>query len=94
MKQHSAQEDELRRYLLDDLTPGERLEVEERLFLDEEYLRMLRATEDELLDEYVYDEMTADERGKVETRFLPGWREDLRLARALKRYASSEPARV
>jgi anti-sigma factor RsiW len=92
MKHYSTQENELRRYLLGDLTLEERLAVEERLFLDVEYLQLLRAAEDELLDEYVYDELAAGERERLETHFLPepGRPSDLRFAKALRRYVSSE----
>lgn len=92
MNQHSTQENELRRYLLGDLKLEERLTVEERLFLDEEYLQLLKAVEENLLDEYAYHELTAGERKKLETHFLPepGRHGDLKLAQALRRYVTSE----
>lgn len=96
MKQHSGDEIDLRRYLLGDLTLEERVAIEERLFLDGDYLQLLKATEDELLDEYVYNELTADERNQLELHFLPepGRLEELKFAKAFKNYVSSEVAPV
>lgn len=92
INQHPTQENELRRYLLGDLKLEERLAVEERLFLDEEYLQLLKGVEEELLDEYAYDELTAGERKQLETHFLleQGRHGDLMLAQALRRYVTSE----
>lgn len=94
MKQQSMDELELRRYLLGELTQDERVRVEARLFLDDEYLSQLKAVEDELADEYAYDELTAREREKFESDFLawPERRVNLRIAQALKRFAASEAA--
>lgn len=90
MKQYLEEEAEIRRYLLDELTTEERVSVEARLFLDDEYLSQLKAVEDELVDDYAYDELDESEREKVRARLLsePGRREDLRIARAFKRYLS------
>src|SRR5689334_7978401 len=90
MKQHLEEEAGLRRYLLGELTTEERVSVEARLFLDDEYLSQLKAVEDELVDDYAYDELAESEREKVKARLLsePGRREDLRIARAFKRYLS------
>ena len=92
MKQHLEDETELRRYLLGELTLKERVLIEERLFLDDDYLLRVKAVEDDLIDDYVYDELTASEREKFETHFLdkPGGRDDLRIAKALKHYIASE----
>lgn len=82
------EEAELRHYLLGELGEQERWAVEERLFLDGEYLLQLQALEDELLDAYVYGDLTPDERGRVERELLsrPGRRADVRFAHALKDY--------
>src|ERR1051326_2924732 len=92
MKQHLEEEAELRRYLLGESTPEERVSVEARLFLDDEYLSLLKAVEDELIDDYAYDELIESEREKVKSRLLsePGRREDLRIATAFKRYLAQE----
>lgn len=92
MKQHLEEEAELRGYLLGELGLEEQVSVEARLFLDEEYLSQLRAVEDELIDAYAYGELAPGEREKVESRLLskPGRREDLRIARALRKYLSHD----
>jgi hypothetical protein len=92
MKQQSQNEEELRRYLLGELPPEDHLSVEERLFLDGEYLLRLQAVEDELVDDYVYDELAESERERFEAHFLskPERHDDLRFARALRKYTSSE----
>lgn len=92
MKQHLEDESELRKYLLGELALKEQVLIEERLFLDDDYVLRVKAVEDDLVDDYVYDELTSGEREKFETHFLnqPGCREDLRIAEALKRYISSE----
>lgn len=94
MKQQTEDDVELRRYLLGELSHEEQLAIEEQLFLDGEYLLRLKATEDELIDDYVYDELTAKAREEFETHFLaqPERHEDVRIARALKRYVSAEAA--
>jgi hypothetical protein len=94
MKQHPGDEAEIRRYLLGELTQEERVTVEARLFLDDDYSSQLEAVEDEMVDEYAYDELPAGEREKFETHFLtrPGRGVDLKVAQALKRFISSEAA--
>ena len=94
MKQQKEDDVELRRYLLGELTHEEQLAIEEQLFLDGEYLLQLKATEDELIDDYVYDELDSKAREEFETHFLaqPERLDDVRIARALKRYVSTEAA--
>jgi hypothetical protein len=96
MKQHLEDEAELRQYLLGELALKERVLIEERLFLDDEYALHVKAVEDDLIDDYVYEELTSEEREKFETHFLekPGGREDLRIAEALKHYIASETEAV
>ncbi|HEV3468186.1 MAG TPA: hypothetical protein VG148_02620, partial [Pyrinomonadaceae bacterium] len=69
------------------------MRVEERLFLDAEYFRQLRAAEDELIDEYLYEGLSAGERERFKDTFLttPERRESLRVARALREYISRNP---
>jgi hypothetical protein len=92
MENYSEDEVNLKRYLLGELTPAEQVLVEERLFLDDEYLLRLQTLEDTLIDDYVYNELPSSEREKFETEFLskPGRREDLRIAHALRRYCAAE----
>lgn len=90
MEQQLEEGAELRRYLLGEATFEEQVSVEARLFLDDDYSSQLSAVEDELIDDYVYDDLAAGERERVKSRLLPkpGRREDLRIARAFKRYLS------
>lgn len=92
MEKHLEEEVELKRYLLGELTQDEQVSIEERLFLDADYLLRLQALEDELIDDSVYDELSASEREKLELHFLsqPGRHDDLKIARALKRYGDSK----
>lgn len=78
----------LKRFLLGELSDGERGEIEERLFADPSYFRQFRAAEDELTDEYLYGDLAADERARFESFFLttPERRESFRVAKALKQY--------
>jgi hypothetical protein len=98
MKQHSEDDIHLKRYLLGELAQEERVVIEERLFLDPEYLLRLQTVEDELIDDYVYDELPLNDRQLFETNVLsrPGRDEDLRIAKALKKYtlAAAGPAVV
>lgn len=91
-EEHQVEGAELRRYLLGELTLEERVLIEERMFLDDEYVQLARAAEDELVDDYANRELTTAERERFETHFLaqPGHRDDLRIAQALKRFLDSE----
>ncbi|MGA9997422.1 MAG: hypothetical protein WBP93_18530, partial [Pyrinomonadaceae bacterium] len=92
MGNYSEDEVNLKRYLLGELPRDEQVLVEERLFLDGEYLLHLQALEDSLIDDYLYDELSLNERERFETQFLskPGRNEDLKIAQALKRYCEAE----
>ncbi|MBV9211645.1 MAG: hypothetical protein JOZ52_13485, partial [Acidobacteria bacterium] len=84
------EEDDLtfRKYLLEELSPEEQSEVEERLFLNAESFQQLEMVEDELIDDYVYGELSPRERERFDNIFLttPERRESLRVAQALSRY--------
>lgn len=92
-KQQEEQESELRQYLLGELTLERQVLIEQRLFLDDDYSYLAQAVEDDLIDEYAYRDLTADERARFEAHFLkwPEHRDDLRIARALKKYTLSPP---
>jgi hypothetical protein len=92
MKQELEEEAEIRRYLLGELTLEERVAVEERLFLDDDYTRLAQSVEDELVDEYAHQDLTSAEHERFESHFLapPEHRDDLKIAQALKRYIDSE----
>lgn len=94
MNEQQVEETELKRYLLGELTLEERVLIEERMFLDSTYLQLARAVKDELVDEYANQDLTPAERERFESHFLarPEHRDDLKIARALKRYLASEAA--
>jgi len=92
MEKQTEEEIELRHYLLSELREEERWAVEERLFLDREYLLQLQALEDELVDAYVCGDLTPAEQERVVTELLskPGRREDLKFAYAFKDYLDAD----
>lgn len=95
MKQDAQQEMKLRRYLLGELPFEEQVLVEQRLFLDREYVELQQAVIDDLIDEYLVDELRGSEREKFVNHFLllPEHGADLRVAEALKKYlAENTPA--
>jgi hypothetical protein len=93
MKQGIEEDIVIRRYLMGDSPQEEQLLVEERLFLDSEYLQMRQAVEDDLIDEYLHGELSPDERERFEKYFLstPERHEALKIAEALKVYLSTNP---
>src|SRR4051812_47551618 len=93
MKQGIEEDIVIRRYLMGDSPQEEQLLVEERLFLDSEYLQMRQAVEDDLIDEYLHGELSPDEREQFEKYFLstPERHEALKIAEALKDYLSTNP---
>jgi anti-sigma factor RsiW len=95
MTLHLENENELRQYLLGDLTEEARRRVEQRLLTEPDFLEELLAGEEELIDEYVGDELSGDERLKFERHFLgtPERRRQLSFARALSRYVSESEAK-
>jgi outer membrane murein-binding lipoprotein Lpp len=58
------------RYLLGDLPEAEQVAIEDRAFADQEYLALVTAVENDLIDEYVRQELSATERQQFESRFL------------------------
>ncbi|HEU4386355.1 MAG TPA: hypothetical protein VFV34_01070, partial [Blastocatellia bacterium] len=81
----------LRPLLLTDTSDEERLELEERLFTDPDFYERLRAAEDDLIDDYVAGELSAHDRQRFESVYLssPSHRQDVRIAKAIKRYAAT-----
>src|ERR1043165_1948967 len=95
MTLYSENENELRDYLLGDLTEEARRRVEQRLLTEPDFLEELLAGEAELVDEYVGDELSGDERLKFERHFLctKERRQQLSFARALSRYVFESEAK-
>ena len=75
------------RYLLGDLPEEQQVEIEDRAFADQEYLALIRAVENDLIDEYVRRELSETDRRKFESRFLVSAerRKRVEFARALAR---------
>jgi anti-sigma factor RsiW len=70
MKVDSTSEAILIRYLLGDLPEEQQVEIEERAFRDQGYLKTMQAVETDLIDEYVRDGLPERDRIRFEARFL------------------------
>ena len=75
------------RYLLGDLPEEQHVEIEDRAFADKEYLGLVTAVENDLIDEYVRRELSETDRRKFESRFLASAerRKRVEFAKALAR---------
>jgi hypothetical protein len=75
------------RYLLGDLPEEQQVEIEDRAFADKEYLALVTAVENDLIDEYVRRELSETDRRKFESRFLASAerRKRVEFAKALAR---------
>jgi hypothetical protein len=85
----------LRKYLLGDLSEDEQVDVEDRAFADQEFLRALEAAEADLIDAWVRGDLSPSERRAFERQFLvsPQRRNKVDFARALAKVLSeSKPA--
>jgi len=84
-------QNQLRKYLLGEATEAEEEKVELRLLSEAGYSEELDILVDELIDQYLTGELSGDERLNFERYFLstPERHQKLRLALALRRYASS-----
>jgi len=57
-------------YLLGELTPEEQRQIDEQLFISDDYFERLLVTEDELIDDYLRDRLSESEREQFERNFL------------------------
>jgi anti-sigma factor RsiW len=82
-------------YLLGELDDDDRTRLEERYMRDVEYRELMRAVEDDLIDEYVRGELSAEQRSLFEKQFTsePHRARKVELARALTK-ALGEGRRV
>ena len=90
MSTNLAENQDLRRYLLGQLTNETALQqIEERILEEADFQEEMAVAESALLDEYVLDALAEGEIAPFEQHFLahPSRREQLRLARALHAYA-------
>lgn len=88
MSQQIEDESYIRRYLLGELSDEEREQVERRLLANEDYYQRVLVAEDELIYDFVCDELPAEEKTSFRQHVLPvpERREDVKFARALRRY--------
>lgn len=95
MRRHVEDEQTIRRYLLDDLTPEERRRLEERLLDDgDDFCDQLELAEVELADDYVTGDLSEDERARFKESFLstPGRYDQLRFTELLRdHFTADEP---
>src|SRR5689334_2659563 len=81
------------RYLLGDLPEEQQVAIEDRAFADKDYLALVTAVENDLIDEYARNELSATERRQFETRFLASAerRKRVEFAQALARVSVAAP---
>ncbi|HEX3249141.1 MAG TPA: hypothetical protein VHS05_06920 [Pyrinomonadaceae bacterium] len=84
------------RYLLGDLPEEQQVAIEDRAFADKDYLALVTAVENDLIDDYVNRELSATERRQFETRFLASSerRKRVEFAKALARVPVEAPVPV
>ncbi len=87
-----VEHEDIRRYLLGDVSPEVQRTVEERLLTEESFLEELSSIEEELIHDYVGGDLSADDRERFERHFLSteDRRRRLRFALALARYTSEK----
>lgn len=96
----NEQEDLMVRYLLGDVTEGERTQVEERFLSDHDYFEQLLAVEEKLVDQYATDNLGVEERESFENSSVSQRRENVAFTRELiedirqKKIASTRPRRT
>ncbi len=79
-------------YLLGELPDEDRTRLEEQFLRDVEYRELIRAVEDDLIDDYVRDELAPRQRELFEKHFTsPHRRQKVELARALSHRLSERP---
>jgi hypothetical protein len=89
VRQDVEDEQTVRRYLLDDLSPEERRRLEERLLDDgDDLVDQLPLAEAELADDYVTGELSEDDRVRFRQAFLfsPERHEQLRFTELLREH--------
>ena len=84
--------EDIRRYLLGDVSPEGQRSVEEGILTEASLLEELGSVEEELIDDYVGGDLSADDRERFERHFLsvPERHRKLTFAQALARYRSEQ----
>ncbi len=85
----------IRRYLLGELPVAGRETLEQEILANEDFFEEILIVEDELADEYVAGTLNQEERADFEGHFLatPERQQNVRFARALNRYVTTEANR-
>jgi hypothetical protein len=93
VRQKTKQEDLMVRYLFEELTEEEQIQIEELFFTDNQYFEQLRSVEDALIDDYAQGTLTEHERRKVEGLLLSSPRQarEIEFVRDLIGYISENP---
>lgn len=95
MTQHKTAEDgQIKRYLLGELSDEEQLHLEERLLEDAEYYTQLQLAEEDLADDYACGRLTQSEVKRFESYFMaaPQRSGAVRFAEALHRHIAADVA--
>jgi hypothetical protein len=94
MENRSIDETVITRYLLGDLPEDVQVQVEDRAFTDQEYLRVVEAVEADLIDAYIRGELQPSQRRQFESRFLVSAerRKKVEFARALAQVTAEAKA--
>lgn len=96
MRLDTRNEEQVRRYLLGDVSEDERIRIEERLMVDGDFFDQVGLQEDELVDDYVDGRLSREDRSRFESLFLcaPERQHKLRFARALRARLADAPKPV
>ena len=99
MKQDLKQDENLKRYLLKDLSDENQINlIEQRLLFDNDFLEEIELAEDELIDEYLSGVLSQLEQSQFEKHFLCSTERQhkFKFARALKKYVqeTAPPVKV
>ena len=89
-------EQNIRRYLLGELSEQEQVEIEDRAFEDQKVLQEILAVEQDLIDDYVSGDIPEEKRNGFETHFLASAerRKKFDFAKALAAVVNESPAPV
>jgi hypothetical protein len=94
MSQNQSQ-NRIRRYLLGELSDGDRETIEQEILINEDLFEEILIVEEELADEYVAGTLSQEERADFERHFraTPERQQNVRFAQALNRYVTTEANR-
>jgi hypothetical protein len=91
MRLETDDESAIRSYLLGESSPQEQKQIEESLLADDDAFERLLFVEEDLVEDYLSGELSAHERERFKDHFLaaPERQQDVRFARALRKYVAS-----